>query len=111
MTPIPARLDPSRPRDAALSLLALPLVGAVLPLLAFLLVAGLGSGPGHGDDGDGLGWALLGVGMPAAPAVTLAAGLVVAVRGRRAGYRFLPVAAAAAPFLVPAWAVAGYPGA
>ncbi|MEU1287307.1 hypothetical protein [Kitasatospora sp. NPDC005856] len=101
MTSIPVRLDPSRPKDAALSLLSLPLLGAVLPFVAFYVIAALGSGPGHGDDGDGLGWAFLGIGMLAAPVVSLAAGLVVAFRSRRSGYRFLPVTAVLAPFTLP----------
>ncbi|MGW3078023.1 MULTISPECIES: hypothetical protein [unclassified Kitasatospora] len=102
MTPIPARIDPSRLKDAALSLLALPLLGAVLPFVVFSFVVCLGSGPGHGDDGDGLIWAFLGIGMLAAPVVTLAVGLVVAFRTRRSGYRFLPVTAALSPLVLPA---------
>ncbi len=102
MTSIPVRIGPSRPKDAALALLSLPLLGGVLPFVAFLLVACLGSIPGYGDDGDGRGWAFLGIGMLAAPVVALAAGLVVAFRSRRSGYRLLPVAAGLAPFALPA---------
>ncbi|MFJ9441563.1 hypothetical protein ACIRRH_06775 [Kitasatospora sp. NPDC101235] len=101
MTSIPMRVGPTRPKDAALALLALPLLGGVLPFVVFFLVACLGSGPGHGDDGDGLMWAFLGIGMLAAPVVALAVGLVVAFRTRRSGYRFLPVTAALSPFLLP----------
>ncbi|MFE7590591.1 hypothetical protein ACFU6K_14420 [Kitasatospora sp. NPDC057512] len=100
MTSIPVRIGPSRPKDAALALLSLPLLGAVLPFVAFFLVACLGNIPGY--DGDGRGWAFLGIGMLAAPVVALAAGLVVAFRSRRSGYRFLPVAAGLAPFALPA---------
>ncbi|MFJ6616882.1 hypothetical protein ACIQOW_04760 [Kitasatospora sp. NPDC091335] len=101
MTPIPARIGPSRLKDAALAVLSLPLLGAALPFVAFFVVASLGNGPGHGDDGDGLGWAFLGIGMLAAPVVALAAGLVVAFRSRRSGYRLLPFAAALSPFALP----------
>ncbi|MEV7183090.1 hypothetical protein [Kitasatospora sp. NPDC093102] len=97
MTSIPARLGPSHLKDASLALLSLPLLGAVLPFLVFSFVAGLGNGPGTGDDGA----AFLGIGMLAGPAVSLVAGLVVAFRTWRSGYQFLPVAAALAPLLLP----------
>ncbi|MER7843113.1 hypothetical protein ABTZ03_04095 [Kitasatospora sp. NPDC096077] len=102
MTDTPARIGPSRLKDASLSLLSLPLLGAVLPLAVFSLVCALGSGPGHGDDGDGLMWAFLGYGMIAGPLVALVVDVVVAVRSHRTGYRYLPVAAALSPFVAPA---------
>ncbi|MFF4381897.1 hypothetical protein [Kitasatospora sp. NPDC001547] len=102
MTSIPVRVGPSRTTDAALALLSLPLLGAALPFVVFFVVASLGSGPGHGDDGDGLEWAFLGIGMLAAPVAALTAGLVVAFRSRRSGYQYLPVAAVLSPFVLPA---------
>ncbi|MFD5468520.1 hypothetical protein ACFWIQ_37805 [Kitasatospora sp. NPDC127059] len=102
MTSIPMRVGPSRLKDAALALLALPLLGGVLPFVVFCFVACLGNGPGAGDDGDGRGWAFLAYGMIAGPAAALVAGVVVAVRGWRSDYRILSVAAALSPFLVPA---------
>ncbi|MFD8704752.1 hypothetical protein ACFV1W_19375 [Kitasatospora sp. NPDC059648] len=102
MTSIPVRVGPSRLKDASLALLAVPLLGVVLPFLVFCSVASLGSGPGAGDDGDGSGWAFLGIGMTAGPVAALVAGVVVAVRSRRSGYPFLAVTAALSPFLVPA---------
>ncbi|MFD7448936.1 hypothetical protein [Kitasatospora sp. NPDC059827] len=102
MTPIPMRVGPARLKDAALALLALPLLGAVLPFVVFCLVACTGGGPGTGDDGDGSAWAFLGYGMVAGPAAALAAAVLVAARSRRSGYSLLPGAAALAPFLLPA---------
>lgn len=102
MTSIPMRVGPARLKDASLALLALPLLGGLLPFVVFYVVACLGSGPGTGDDGDGSAWAFLGIGMMAGPVVALVAGVLVAVRSRRSGYRFLPVAAALSPLVVPA---------
>ncbi|MGW1175543.1 hypothetical protein ACWD4P_17710 [Kitasatospora sp. NPDC002543] len=108
MTPIlPVRVDPPRSKDAALSLLALLLLGAVLPVAVFLLVCLAGSAAGFdgGDDGDGSAWATLGAAFLATPVVALTVSVVTAVRSLRSGYRFLPVAAAttalAAPFSLP----------
>lgn len=102
MTSIPLRVGPGRLKDAALALLALPVLGGVLPFIVFYVFLAMGSGPGHGDDGDGLMWAFLGYGMIAAPVAALVAGVLVAVRSHRAGYRYLPVAASISPFVLPA---------
>ncbi|WP_030055865.1 MULTISPECIES: hypothetical protein [Streptomyces] len=101
MTSIPMRVGPARLKDAALALLALPLLGGVLPFVVFYVVASMGNGPGTGDDGDGSAWAFLGFGMMAGPVAALVAGVVVAVRSWRSGYQFLPVAAALSPLLLP----------
>lgn len=102
MTATPARIGPSRLQDAALALLALPLLGAVLPYLVFYAVVAFGNGPGSGDDGDGSGWAFVGYGMIAGPVVALVLDIVIAVRSHRAGYQYLPVAASVSPFVIPA---------
>ncbi|MFF2075742.1 hypothetical protein ACFVXG_13425 [Kitasatospora sp. NPDC058162] len=101
MTSIPLRVGPSRLKDTALALLSMPLLGFVLPFVVFYVVLAMGSGPGHGDDGDGLMWAFLGYGMIAAPLAALVASVLVAVRSWRSGYRFVPVTAALAPFVLP----------
>ncbi|MGW2374044.1 MULTISPECIES: hypothetical protein [Kitasatospora] len=98
MTSIPMRVGPSRLKDASLALLALPLLGVVLPFAVFYFTLCLGSGPGAGDDGDGRIWAFLGIGMIAGPVAALVASIVVVVRSWRSGYRFLTVAAAISPF-------------
>ncbi|GAB7182617.1 hypothetical protein ATKI12_2448 [Kitasatospora sp. Ki12] len=95
-------VGPSRLKDASLALLALPLLGAVLPVAVFFLIGSFANGPGAGDDGSGWGWGVLGVAVMAAPVVALVASLVVVVRSRRSGYRFVPVAAGIAPFVLPA---------
>ncbi|MFI9321472.1 hypothetical protein ACIGXI_17045 [Kitasatospora aureofaciens] len=102
MTSIPLRVGPSRLKDVSLALLAVPLLGVVLPFAVFYLTLCLGSGAGSGDDGDGRVWAFLGIGMIAGPVAALAASVVVAVRSWRSGYQFLTVTAALSPFLVPA---------
>ncbi|MBD0691259.1 hypothetical protein [Streptomyces sp. CBMA123] len=102
MTSLPTHVRPAPLKDVSLALLALPLIGVVLPFVVFSFIAGLGNGPGAGDDGDGHGWAFLGVGMTAAPIAALVAGVLVAVRTRRSGYQLLPVVAALSPFLLPA---------
>ncbi|MFF7989973.1 hypothetical protein ACFZDG_09315 [Kitasatospora xanthocidica] len=48
------------------------------------------------------GWGVLGLAIMAAPVAALAASLVLGVRTRRSGYRFVPVAAGIAPFVLPA---------
>ncbi|MFE4974586.1 hypothetical protein ACFRAR_21065 [Kitasatospora sp. NPDC056651] len=105
MTPIPAvRIGPSRLKDASLALPTLLLLGAALPVAAFYLVClvGIAAGFDGGDDGDGSAWATLAVAFMAAPVIALAVSVVTAVRSVRSGYRLLPVAAAIAPFVLPA---------
>ncbi|MFH8382792.1 hypothetical protein ACH4E7_17845 [Kitasatospora sp. NPDC018058] len=102
MTDTPARIGPSRLKDATFALLALPLLGIALPYVVFSFVASFGNGPGRGDEGDGSAWAFLAYGMLAGPVAALVADIVVAVRSHRAGYRCLPVAASISPFVLPA---------
>ncbi|MFJ7246017.1 hypothetical protein ACIQWA_15375 [Kitasatospora sp. NPDC098652] len=102
MTSIPLRVGPGRLKDATLALLALPLLGGVLPFVVLCVTVAVGSGSGSWDDGDGSGWAFLGIGLMAGPVAALAAGVLTAVRTWRSGYQLLPVAAALSPFVVPA---------
>ncbi|MFE4518860.1 hypothetical protein ACFRMQ_32285, partial [Kitasatospora sp. NPDC056783] len=65
-------------------------------------LAAVAAGCAGGDDGDGSAWATLAVAFLAAPVIALAASVVTAVLSVRSGYRLLPVAAAVAPFVLPA---------
>ncbi|MET8542196.1 hypothetical protein ABZW03_16280 [Kitasatospora sp. NPDC004799] len=109
MTPLPARLGPSSTKDTLLSAALLPVLAAI-PAAAYVLFIVLALSLVAMDDGEvaevvvvlsGLIGVITSLGVPG----------YVAFRARQAGYRFLPVAAALAPFLVPGWAVAGFPGA
>ncbi|MEU6233966.1 hypothetical protein [Kitasatospora sp. NPDC047058] len=103
MTHTPVRIGPSRPKDALLALLLLPVLGA-LPLAAFWAAGAAAEAAGGSTDqilwAGGLSALVIGYGVPVA----------VVVRGWRAGYEYLAVAAGVAPFVLPVWGCAGLPG-
>ncbi|MEU9042088.1 MULTISPECIES: hypothetical protein [unclassified Kitasatospora] len=103
MTDTPVRVGPSRTDDILLSAVLLPVL-AVIPLVAFWLTLWLGFAATDAAD------VIVPVGLLIGVAASLGVPLSVAFRTRRAGYAVLPAAAVVAPFLVPGWAMAGYPG-
>ncbi|MEU8921730.1 hypothetical protein AB0D10_12470 [Kitasatospora sp. NPDC048545] len=107
MPDTPVRIGPARTADVLWSAVLLPVLGAI-PALAYLVTVAIVFACVDGGKGVEV-VALLGVLVGVA--VSLGVPLSVAFRTRRAGYRVLPVVAAVSPFLVPGWAVAGFPGA